>query len=202
MKSAVLKIEPREQKGGRKAKSLRRSGYIPSVIYGKEIAPVSSKIKVSDFRDSLQKGGRNAVFSVDLGEGNTYSVVIRDIQYDALKNDFMHIDFQQVSLTEKRTAEVPVRIVGRESVEAAANIINQMLDVVEVECLPQDTPEAVEIDVHGLSAGDTVLADQIKLPANVTLLTSLDEAVVKINESRASTGSEEDADVVTDGTDV
>ncbi len=196
MKSAILKIEPREEKGGGRAKSLRQSGYIPSVLYGKDIKPVSVKIKISDFRDSLKKNGRNAVYNVSLGSGKEYSVVVHDVQYDPIKNDIMHIDFQQVSLTETRKAEVPIRIIGRERIESDGNMINLIIDIVEVECLPQDTPEAFDVDVNGMKDGDTVLAGQINIPANVTLLTDPDEAVVKISEPRATVEPEdgEDAD--------
>ncbi|HHV60825.1 MAG TPA: 50S ribosomal protein L25 [Clostridiaceae bacterium] len=189
MKGATLKIELRDKVG--KVNSLRREGYIPSVVYGKNIDSIPVKIKVSDFREGVSRFGKNAVFSIDLGSGTPFPVVIKDVQYDVLKNDYKHIDFQQVSLTEKRRAEVPVRIVGREKLESAGNIINLMLDVIEIECLPQDTPEWVEVDVQECEAGDTISAGQIKLPDNVELYTDPEEIIIKINEPKAEAGTAE-----------
>lgn len=184
MKGATLKIEPRNKIGGGKVKSLRRDGYIPSVIYGKDIDSIPVKIKFSDFRDSIVRFGKNAVFNIDLGENGTYPVVIRDIQYGIVKNDYLHIDFQQVSLTEKRQATVAVRILGRERIESTANIVNQLIDEIQVECLPQDTPDHVEVDVKDMDTGDTFTVEQLELPENVTLLSEPNDVIVKVSEAR------------------
>jgi len=180
MRNASLKVEPRKALGGAKVRRLRKEGYIPAIVYGKEIEPTPVTIKVSDFRESLAKNGRNAVYNVELKGGKAFPIVIREIQLDAIKGNYTHVDLQQVSLTEKRRASVPVRITGT----LAEGVILHQMDQVEVECLPLDTPEYIEADISLLKIGDSLTAKDLKLPANVEMLSSPEDMIATVTEIR------------------
>jgi large subunit ribosomal protein L25 len=187
MNNAVLKIEPRKALGGGKVKRLRANGYVPAVVYGKEVDATPLAIKVSNLRESLVKNGKNAVFNIELENGKLYPVVIKEIQYDILKNGYQHVDLQQVSLTEKRKASVPVRLVG-----SSEGILVHQIDEIEVECLPLETPEYIEADISHLTVGSNLVAGDLKMPENVTLLSDPENVIASITEVKQIADEGED----------
>ena len=193
MNNTMLKVESRQALGGGQVRKLRSGGYIPAVVYGKEINSTPVAIKVADFRESLTKNGRNAVFSIELGEGKTYPVVIKDIQRSVLKNEYMHVDLQQVSLTEKRKTSVPVRLIGTPD-----GVVVHNIDQVEVECLPLDAPDHIEADISNMKIGDALTAADLKMPENVVLVSSEQDVIMSVTEAKqasveAEEGEEENA---------
>jgi large subunit ribosomal protein L25 len=190
----LLNVTIRDAIGGGRVKRLRHEGYIPAIIYGKGIDAISTKIKTSELRTAINKYGRNTVFQVSLPEQDSFYVVIKEAQHDVITEEIIHVDLQSISLTEKRRAQVPVRIVGRETVEVGHLILIQQLDEIEVECLPQETPQFVEIDVSELSLGDSITAGQIELPENVTLETDADQLIVTVTEVREVAEEDEETE--------
>ena len=179
-----LKLENRENTGSRNAKRLRKSGYIPAILYGKGINDVPVQIKLSDLRIALRTYGQNAIFNVNvIGEENI-PIVVKNIQKDVITEEIIHVDFQKVSLTEVRRAEVPVRIHGRERIEASQLIVLQQMNEIPVICLPQNTPQFIIIDVSNLKHGDIITAGQIELPEGVMLDGEPEMVVISITEAR------------------
>ncbi len=179
-----LKLENRENTGSRNAKRLRKSGYIPAILYGKGINDVPVQIKLSDLRIALRTYGQNAIFNVNvIGEENI-PIVVKNIQKDVITEEIIHVDFQKVSLTEVRRAEVPVRIHGRERIEASQLIVLQQMNEIPVICLPQNTPQFIIIDVSNLKHGDIITAGQIELPEGVVLDGEPEMVVISITEAR------------------
>jgi large subunit ribosomal protein L25 len=190
-KMPLLNVADRDEIGGGRVKRLRLEGFVPTVIYGKKVESVSAKIKSSDLRAAISKYGRNAVFQATLSELDSLFVVIKDIQYNALTEEIMHIDLQSISLTEKRRVGVPIRIIGREALEIGHLVIIQQVDEIQVECLPQETPQLFEIDVSELVLGDNIVAEQIELPENVNLVTEEDQLILSVTEVREIVEDEE-----------
>jgi len=189
MENVALKIEKRELIGGRKVKKLRDKGFIPAVVYGKGMEPVPAAVRLPEFRESLSQKGKTAIFELALGDDKPFPAIIKEIQYDSVKKSYLHVDFQRISLTEKIKTMVPVKVTG--SVQGA--VISQLMDEVEVECLPLDTPAHIEVNVSGLEAGDHITAGDLKLPEKVALLTEPEVVIVSITEPRAAS-AEESAD--------
>jgi len=184
MENAMLKLEERLAIGGGEVKRLRKSGYVPAVVYGKGMEPKAVKVKMSDFREFLTKYGKNTVFSAKFGQDADFSGLVKDIQYDAVKNDFIHVDFQKVSLNEKIHVDVPVKVLGREKVEKGGGVIVHQLNEVTVACLPQDVPKHVDADITGFEPGDSITAAQLKLPPGVTLLTEPHDVILSITSGK------------------
>jgi len=193
----LLNVGIRDEIGGGKVNRLRHRGYIPAIIYGKGKDAIAAKIKISDLRSAISKHGRNTVFKVDLPEAdlsnqNSIPIIIKEVQNNVITGEITHVDLQIISLTEVRRAEVPVRINGRETVEASHLIVIQQVDEILVKSLPQDTPQFVEIDVSTLSLGDSITAGQIELPENVDLESDADQVIVTITEVKEIVEDDED----------
>ncbi|HHV98365.1 MAG TPA: 50S ribosomal protein L25 [Clostridiaceae bacterium] len=180
MSDTRIKLEKRDLVGGGKAKRLRRNGYIPAVIYGQDMTASPAQIKLPDIKQFLAHHGKNSIFTVEFAAENDFSALIKDIQYDPVKKDIVHVDFQKVSLTEKIHYEVPVKVIGKGNVEKDGNVIVYQLDSVAVECLPQDIPSYIEADISNMTAGHSVTAGQLKLPPGVKLITDPNSVILSI----------------------
>jgi large subunit ribosomal protein L25 len=180
MANVVLKLEERMSGSAGKLKRLRAEGYVPGVIYGKSIESKSIKVKASDLRSLLSAYGRTALISATFENGESIPALIKDIQYEILKDQYLSLDLHQVSMTEKVRTSVPIRIIGRESVERNEGVVSQQLDSIEVECLPQDTPQYIELDISDMIIGQNLTAGGLNIPDEVTLLTEPDQLVLSI----------------------
>jgi large subunit ribosomal protein L25 len=144
----------------------------------------------------LNKTTSSSIITIDL-EGKAIAVLVREKQRDYLKNRFLHIDFQAVSLTEKIRAEVNIELTGiAPAVKDFGGVVVEGLSSIEVEALPTDLPERFIIDISGLKEiGDSILVKDIAIPTTVTVHTPLDEMVVLITTPAA----EEVTEVVEEG---
>jgi large subunit ribosomal protein L25 len=181
MKSITLTAEKRAEIGGRGINRMRKQGLIPAVLYGKKIEAEPLVIKYSEIREILVKQGKSVFLTLNV-DGEKHAAVIKDIQYDVVKGDLMHIDLLKVSLTEKIHAEVPLRIRGREIVEKGGNIVVQHMNEVMVECLPQNTPHYIDVDISHLQHGESVTVADLKLPADVKAISDMSEVVATLAE--------------------
>lgn len=185
MTNISLKVEERLISSGGKVKKLRAEGYVPGIVYGKSIEPKSIKVKASDLRSLLSKYGKSAMITAEFENGEKIPALIKEIQYGVLKNEYLNLDLQQVSMTEKVRTSVPIKIVGREVAEKTGGILVQQLDTVEVECLPQNAPQLIHLDVSKMTIGDSLTASELNLPELVALFTEPDQVVLSITSFKA-----------------
>lgn len=180
VKDTDLKLEERQVVGGGRSRRLRERGYVPAVIYGKGMESRSVKLKKSDLREFLSVNGRNAIFTTEFADEGELSAIIKDTQYDPVRRELIHVDFQKVSLTEEIQVHVPVRITGREVIERAGGVVVHQLDEVVVECLPQCTPKYIDADVSRLRIGQGLTAGQLVTPIGVALVTEPHSVILSI----------------------
>jgi large subunit ribosomal protein L25 len=178
-----LRSERRSGVGKSAARKLRAAGRIPAVYYGRGEAPIPLAVNVKEVEGMLH-GAAAANVIVDLKvEGAAAAdrkALIREIQRDPVMGEILHLDFQHISLTEQITVEVPVDLVGTPTgVKDAGGILEHLLRAVEVECLPTDIPERLEIDVSGLNIGDTLHVSDLKAD-RVTIKTEADRAIATV----------------------
>lgn len=180
----VLQVKERVINAGSN-KALRREGYVPANIYGKASAAEGVTVKKDELRKAIVKYGRNAIFKI-VGSANNDQemVMIKEIQYTPIISEFLHVDFQKVSLTEEIKTEVPVKITGKELLEAKRYAFSWQIDVVLVKGLPQDIPDEIELDVSKMQPGDVITVNDLKLPNGVTTDLELDQVVASVNEGR------------------
>jgi len=153
MAQIALKGEHRTGLGKQVAKHLRRSGLLPAVVYGVGEAPIPIAVKMREMETLLHTSGRNAIVNLTLdGEENGGRITLmKEIQHHPIDGGLLHVDFQHISLTQKIRREVPVVAVGIPvGVRSEGGILEHSLHTVEVECLPAEIPEKIEVDVTGL----------------------------------------------------
>lgn len=182
MKRHKLIVEKRKIVG-KKVKKLRKEGLLPANIYGKTVKSTSVQVPLKEFEKIYKEAGETGLVDLEV-EGEIRPSLIHNVQKDYYKNQLLHVDFFQVNLKEKVTTMVSVVAIGEaKAVSEKIGLLLQPLSQVEVEALPTDLPEKVEIDVTSLaSLNDQLTVASIKAPDGVTILTDPNQVVVKIGE--------------------
>src|SRR5262245_1309324 len=165
-------------KGG--ARKARAAGQIPGVLYGHGKEPVPVSVGARDFDLALRghKGG-NPIVNLAVA-GGEYTALIRDVQYDPLTHDILHLDFQHISLTETIEVKVSVHLTGLPvGVKDGGGILETILREIEVRCLPTAIPPSIEVDVSHLNIGDSVHVREISVP-DVTVLNDDGETIATV----------------------
>ena len=182
MKRSKLTVEKRKVTG-KKVKKLRREGILPANIYGKDIKSLAVQLPQKEFEKVLKEVGETGLVDVQLN-GELRPSLIHNVQMDYLHSVPLHADFFQVNLKEKVKTMVPIKVLGEaKAVSDKLGLLLQPLSEVEVEALPADLPEYIEINVESLAAvNDQMAVSDIKPPTGVTILTDPSQVVVKIGE--------------------
>lgn len=169
---------------GKKVRKLRTQGELPSNVYGKGIKSEALSVILKDFQKIYREVGETGVIYLTIeGDPKERPVLFHNLQRDPVNNNPLHVDFYQVDLKEKITAKVSVVATGEaKAITDKVGVLLQPLSEVEVEALPTDLPEKVEIDVVKLSQIDEALSvKDIKVDkTKINILTDLDEIIFKI----------------------
>jgi large subunit ribosomal protein L25 len=170
----------RESLGKGGARKTRAAGKIPAVIYGHGQAAIPVAIGAREFELALRhhKGG-NPIVNLAV-EGGEYTALIREVQYDPLSREIVHLDFQHISLTETVEVRVPLHLTGLPvGVKDGGGILENILRDIEVRCLPTAIPGAIELDVSALNIGDSIHVRDVRVP-DVTVLTDPDATIATV----------------------
>ena len=197
MEKLVINAERREVTG-KKVGVLRREGKLPGVIYGHHF---NAQPIVMDFKDAskiLLESTASTIINILL-DGKENAVLVREKQKDYLRNEFIHVDFQAVSLTEKLRAKVSIELAGvAPAVRDINGVVVEGVTSINVEALPNDLPERFVVDVsHLANIGDAIYLKDLDIPSSVQLLDSPDELVVLITAAAAE--EVEEAPVAAEG---
>jgi large subunit ribosomal protein L25 len=191
-KQAELVVSPRTITG-KATRKLRRTGIIPANIFGHGEESQMVQIEALAFEGLRRSHQTTGVLSLKMGEATkTQTVLIRRVQHDPLTGRILHIDFFRVGLRDRITAKVPLHFVGTApGVKIEGGILLHLVEALEVECTASDLVEAIEVDVSTLEhLDDLIQAKDVKLPANYTLITDPEEAIVKVMPPRVEKGEE------------
>lgn len=196
MANTKLQLAPRTVLG-KKVKALRRSGVTPANIYGHKVDSMAVQGPTPDIVHAMRTSSRNAIFDVTVeGDGAARPVVVRDIQRDPVTGKILHIDFFQISMTEKMRADVSVVLTGTSpAVSTYGGVLLQTLDSVSVEALPADIPVHFEVDVSVLTELEQSIhvRDLAVDASKVTLHTDVDVVVARVATPRLAVEEEEAA---------
>ena len=177
MERYEISVEERKKTGKGVSRRLRREGLIPGVIYGREI---DSKPLTVDPEDIKNKVNTNAIIDLKIGEDEEKTTMIKDFQKDVIKNKIIHVDFQQIFMDEKITVTVPVNIIGDSIGVQEGGVLQQLMREIEIEALPADIPEKLDLDISELDVGDSLQVKDIEVPEDIELMTSLDDVIVTV----------------------
>ena len=180
MSSIPLTGARRERTGKGGARQSRAAGQIPGVLYGHGETPVPVSVVARDFEVALRgHRGSNPLVTLKV-DGGEYTALIRDVQYDPLTHDILHLDFQHISLTETIEVQVAMHITGLAlGVKDGGGILEHILRHVEVRCLPTAIPSSIDVDVSNLNVGDSIHVRDLSVP-NVTILTDPDATIATV----------------------
>lgn len=173
----TLKVEPRPVEGSRAARRLRREGFVPGIVYGTGLEPRPFQADDHELARLLSSGA--AFFDLAL-EGDAIPVIVKDQQLHPVRSNVMHIDMLQVNLNEAIHTTVTVEVHGSEEAPGVkeGGVVEQVTRELNIEALPGDIPERIDVDVSDLEAAGTRTLADITAPQGVTFLDDPDETVI------------------------
>lgn len=185
MEKIQLKTKQREL-NTRNSKNLTREGQIPAELYGHNIDNLHLALNQIEFEKALRKAGESTIIELQLPDGGMRNVLIQDVQRHYLSGQPIHVDFLEVSMTEKLTATVQIEFIGEpDAVKVLGGTLVKVLSEVEVECFPIDLPHNFEVNVDALKTFDDILeVKDIPHSDKVTILTDENEVIAKVQPPR------------------
>jgi large subunit ribosomal protein L25 len=181
-KKVQLKARTRAGSGRGAAKRLRAEGVVPAVIYGAHTKPLNVAVAVKELEKVLHDAtSENVLVDLQVDEGGTTKnrlALIQEVQHHPYEDTVLHIDFHEVSATEKLRTRVPVRPVGEPAgVKTGGGVLEYVMRELHVECLPQDLPDVIEVNVEKLEISQSIHIGDIAAPAGVALLDAKGQTV-------------------------
>lgn len=158
---------------------------IPAVMYGSGVENTSLTVNRLEFERVFAKSGESGLIAIKL-EGQDYPVIVKDFQVDPVKQRIIHIDFFKLNMKEKVVAEVALEFVGEApAVKTQGGIVVHNFDTLEIECLPSDLIQKIEVDLSGLNEiGDAIHVSDIKLPHGVVFKHETTDMIVHVVEPK------------------
>ena len=178
-KFETLNVQVREQLGSRANKRLRDQGLIPAVVYGHKENVLPIAINRKEVARHLDRGAH--LFDLTIS-GKTEHVLVKEVQFDHLGIEVLHVDFSRVDLNEKVELTVPIELKGEPKGEKDGGVLQQILNELEIECLVTDIPDSITVDVSHMEKDSVLHLSEIKLPSGVTTKSDPELIVAKVEE--------------------
>jgi large subunit ribosomal protein L25 len=179
MAHVTLIAHARTEFGNGPTRRLRRKGLVPGIVYQAGGPSLPLALPDRDLRRALQEG-RTGVIDLSIGGGQERPVLVKDWQLHPVRGDVMHVDFQQVDLTQEVEAPVQVVLVGSSVGVRDGGVLDQPLREVVVSALPDALPDHLDVDVSELAVGDSIGVGQIVAPAGVTIVTDPETTIASV----------------------
>lgn len=182
MAEIVVSAEGRTDRGKNAARRLRVKGLIPAVVYGGKGDAVSVAVDPKVLLRVLRsETGRNTILKLDLGAEGKTSAILKQWQLDPVKESFLHADFYRIAMDVALRVKVPVAVKGEaRGVKTDGGILELIMRFIEVECLPGDIPERIEIDVTDLGINDSLRISNVLVNAKIKVMEDADQVVVHV----------------------
>ncbi len=182
MERRELTVELRSGTGKGISRKLRNRGLIPGVVYGKGMDPVPVSVNPKELSAAVAgEGGHNNLLTLngcDALNGNV--VIVADLARNPLKGNAIHVDLHKINLTEKIKVAVPINLVGTAAGVTAGGLLDLAKHTIEVECLPTQIPEHIDVDVTELTVGHSIHVGDLKVPEGIKVLDDSKASVVSI----------------------
>ncbi|MFH0953466.1 MAG: 50S ribosomal protein L25 [Verrucomicrobiota bacterium] len=188
MKAVKLAAQKRDIQGTEAVRRLRGQGLVPAIVYGSGKEGQMIQLNAHDLEQTLRgHRGEHMVMELEVDGGKALKVLLKEIQHHPVSGKIIHADFNEISMTRKLRVEIPIRLVGEAAgVSQQGGVLEHIMRVVEVECLPADIIEHVDLDVAGLHIGESLTMANVKLdPAKYTVLSAPSQAVAAVAAPRA-----------------
>lgn len=198
MEKVILKAEIREESGKRIAKALRKKDAVPAVVYKGGKDAMKLQISVRDFEQVLHtKAGENVIVTLKISGGDKAAkdktVLIKEIQREPIKDKILHVDFNEISLTEALKVKVPLVAHGEPEGKKDGGTLEHVMWELEVECLPTAIPEKIEVEVSPLKIGEAIYVKNIVAPEGVKVLSDPELIAMIVKPPKVEAPKEEAA---------
>jgi large subunit ribosomal protein L25 len=192
----TLKVEKRELVG-KKVKRLRAEGWIPGVVYGRDMESVAVKVPRVELTEVYHRAGTSTMIGLTIGrQRKKRPTFIREVQRDPISLEILHVDLETVDLLRPITAQVPVILVGEAPVsDTGLGVLTRGTEEVEVHCLPADVPARIEVDLSPIERTDqAIYVRDLVVPEEVQILTDPGTTVVYVTRLRIIEDEEEEVE--------
>ena len=183
----LIKADKRPDSGSSAVKGLRREGILPGIVYGSGKEAEMIQINEHEFEQLLRHhASEHLIVSLEIGDAASKKVLLKDVQHHPVTQRILHVDFHEISMKQKLRLQIPVEFIGEpEGVVQQGGVLEHLLREIEVECLPTDIPEVIEVDVSKLMIGDSLSVENIDLDSSkFTIITTPDVAIAAVAAPR------------------
>lgn len=174
MAHVALTAQSRKETGKGAARTLRRQALIPAVFYGPEVDPVHLSLEYRDLEKLIKTGaGENVIIDLAIETGDStlsHRAMLKEIQMDPVKRTILHVDLYEISMDKTIEVEVPIILRGAPKGVSEGGILQQVSRTLEISCLPDNIPDAFELEVSELEIGDSLHVSDLKIPEGIEVL--------------------------------
>src|SRR5262245_35858752 len=174
-----LKVERRTLSGKWAVRRLRAQGIVPGVLYGHGEPALSVQLPARELVGLVRRGTRVVELT---SEGPPETALIRDLQWDTLGNDILHVDFARITADERIKIEVQIELSDTAPVVEESGVLSQLMHTIEIECVATEIPEEIRVDVRGLHLDQAIHVSELVAPPGVKLLADADIVVVHVTK--------------------
>ena len=180
-----LQVEPRKIQG-RKVKTLRRQGVIPGNVFGAKLKSSNVQVNKDEFLKIYKEAGETNIVNLTIEGKKEHPVLITNIHKNPVTGEILHIDFHQIDLTKTVTADIPLNLVGiAPAADEKGAVIVQLLNEVEIEALPTDLPDFIEVDITSLKEfGDSIAVKDLKVSSKIEIKNDPEQQIVQSQEPK------------------
>jgi len=183
MSQVVLSAKTRQNKGSGAARKIRRSGRIPAVLYGRTGKAISIDLDALEFVTGIKSISESTIVKVEV-DGKSYDAFVKDTQRDILEGKILHVDFYEVESGVAVRARVSIQLKGTAIGVREGGILEFPLHEIEVECLPKDLPERLEVDISGIGVNQSIHVRDIALSSAIRVISAPDQVVALVKYAR------------------
>jgi large subunit ribosomal protein L25 len=192
-------IAEKREETGKKAKSLRIKGKVPAVVFGPGMESINISLGKTDFNRVFKQAGETSLLDLKVGDKEEHKVLIKEIQYDPISLDYLHVGLYKPNLTELISADIPVQIIGDEThplIKSGEALLLALVDEIEIKALPTDLPSAFIVDVSALKeVGDGFTVGELDYDKEKIEIVGLEEdaLLAKLDYAEMEDEPEEEA---------
>ncbi len=161
--------------------ALRRAGLVPGIVYGRRVDPLCIQVEARELLSVLRTAGRNRLITLNVDGADNKMVLTREVQRDPIRGAIKHVDFYQVSMTDKINADVAIEYVGESpDMKSGLGVLLQEMNTVAIRCLPADLIERITVDVSNLKVDDSIYVRDLPIPKGIEVMDDADAVVIRL----------------------
>lgn len=192
MAAIKIQVERRTGLGKNKVDKLRQGDFVPGVLYGKGEETEHIQVDRRNFEKVYRSAGMSTLIDLEL-DGDTAPVLIKEVQVHPFKSQYLHVDFLKLNMDETVKLTIPIILTGRDNIESKEGILIQQLDEIEIECLPKDIPQSIEVDVSHIDFNTPVFVSELDIFENedIVVFREADDVIASLVEPTSEEELEE-----------